>query len=288
MIYLVDCSLYSTSSINDNQSHLNNSSLSKFISPELIVSMNVPENASVDYLQIEKLVMSTLNNNNNNNCSKNIDNDNGNVYLNRFKQDHSNTYRKVQLEPLLSSTQLITNNNDSLKKYTQEDSRQHHSLPSYKRTFHHDNNDNNACSPSSVIQNNNNDDDDLLMIPSTKSFKWTPLNNSIDIDDNTTTTTDINTTDNQIFNNNNNNINMNKPLWNKHLSSNSFNISNNDLSMSMDTFNNTIQTIQYSMDNKDKNNNDDDIFTFGFNMLMTNSENILKKQLKSEDFEIDL
>ncbi|CAH8557050.1 unnamed protein product [Schistosoma bovis] len=293
VIYLVDCSLYSTSSINDNQSHLNNSSLSKFISPELIVSMNIPENASVDYLQIEKLVMSTLNNNNNNDCSKNIDNDNGNVYLNRFKQDHSNTYRKVQLEPLLSSTQLITNNNDNLKKYTQEDSRQRHSLPSYKRTFHHDNNDNNnnntACSPSSVIQNNNNnndDDDDLLMIPSTKSFKWTPLNNSIDIDDNTTT--DINTTDNQIFNNNNNNINMNKPLWNKHLSSNSFNISNNDLSMSMDTFNNTIQTIQYSMDNKDKNNNDDDIFTFGFNMLMTNSENILKKQLKSEDFEIDL
>ncbi|CAI2729360.1 unnamed protein product [Schistosoma spindalis] len=293
VIYLVDCSLYSTSSIKDNPSHLNHSSLSKFISPELIVSMNIPENASVDYIQIEKLVMSTLNTTNNSNNIANVDNGNDNVYLNRFKQDHSNTYRKIQLEPLLSSTQLITNNNGSLKKCIQDDSKQRHSLPSYKRTFHHDDdddNDYNTCPSSSVIQNNNNGDD-LFMIPTTKSFKWTALNNSID------NTTDINTTDNQNFNNshNNNDINMNKPLWNKHLSSNSLNISKNDLSISMNTFNNTIQNIQYSMDNQDKNNtddddddDDDDIISFGFNILMTDNENILKRNLKSEDFEIDL
>ncbi|XP_018649502.1 putative DNA replication licensing factor MCM1 [Schistosoma mansoni] len=208
VIYLVDCSLYSTSSIKPNQSHLNDGSLSKFISPELIVSMNIPENPSVDYLQIEKLVMSTLNNNN----TANIDDDNG--YLNRFKQDPSNTYKKVQLEPLLSSTQLITNNNrnndDSrLKKYTQENSGQRYSLTSYKRTFHHDDDgNNNKCSPVSVTQNND-DVDDLFMIPTTKSFKWTALNHSVDIHNNITT---INTTDNQILNTNID-INMNKPLW---------------------------------------------------------------------------
>ncbi|CAH8543627.1 unnamed protein product [Schistosoma rodhaini] len=276
VIYLVDCSLYSTSSIKPNQSHLNNCSLSKSISPELVVSMNIPENASVDYLQIEKLVMSTLNNNNN---TANIDNDNG--YLNKFKQDPSNTYKKVQLEPLLSSTQLITNNNDGRLK----DSGQRHSMTSYKRTFPHDdnnNNNNNKCSPVSVTQN----DDNLFMIPTTKSFKWTTLNHSVDISNNTTT---INTTDNQILNTNID-MNMNKPLWSKHLSSNSFNISNNDLSMSsIDPSNNTVQNIQCSMDdnNKDKNDNDD-IISFGFNALITDSENILKRPLKIEDFEIDL
>ncbi|CAH8563741.1 unnamed protein product [Heterobilharzia americana] len=55
-------------------------------------------------------------------------------------------------------------------------------------------------------------------IPRLKTFKWTALNESVDEKDN-----------NNNNNNNTNNIIGNKPLWNKHLSSQSLDIFNDSL-----------------------------------------------------------
>ncbi|CAH8506918.1 unnamed protein product [Schistosoma turkestanicum] len=286
VIYLVDCSLYSTSSIKTNQYNSNNYSLSNFISPELIVSMNIPDNASMDYIQIEQLVFSTLNYNNKS-INKDVhSNHDENVYANRFKQNYSNTCKNIHLEPLLSSTQLITNssnnnnNNVESRKSYSENNRQRHNSSISKRIFHPDEKDS-SLSSTVLIQ----DDNDLLTMPPMKSFKWTALDDSVSADDdhiNSTIPTTKTTT--------NINLNMNKPLWSKHLSSNSFDISNgDDLSICIDTLNDTRQNVQLSIDNKyDKSNNDDDIISFGFNMMMKGDENILKRHLKSEDFEIDL
>ncbi|CAH8537799.1 unnamed protein product [Heterobilharzia americana] len=52
IIYLVDCSLYSTSSIRTNEFN-SCITLSNYITPELIVSSNIPENAYFDYTEIE-------------------------------------------------------------------------------------------------------------------------------------------------------------------------------------------------------------------------------------------
>ncbi|KAK4471591.1 hypothetical protein MN116_004589 [Schistosoma mekongi] len=273
VIYLMDCSLYSTSSIKSNQSTSSISSLSNFISPELIVSMNIPDNANDDYVQIEKLVMSTLCTINNNMDCKDDDS-----Y--KFKPWHVDTNKNIQIVPLFSSTQLTTNDNANLKTCTLEDhERQHHyklqrcfqNTSSCKRSYRHDVDDVYSISPH--IQDN---DCDLSTMPTTKSFKWTALDNSVD--KNSFLTTDMHILSSNI------DINMNsKPLWHKHLSSDSLDISNDDLSVPIDVLNDGGRSVQHPVD---IGNND--IISFDANTLIVNGESILKRRLKHEDFEIDL
>ncbi|TNN06188.1 DNA helicase MCM9 [Schistosoma japonicum] len=269
VIYLMDCSLYSTSSIKGNQSTSSSSSLSNFISPELIVSMNIPENANADYMQIEKLVMSTLNTIN---CK---DDDSY-----KLKPCNVDTNKSIQIEPLFSSTQLATNDNAYLKTCTLKDLEpQHHykrqrnlqNISSCKKLYHHDVDDVYSISPR--IQD---DDCDLSAMPTTKSFKWTALDNSVD-------KSSYLTTDMHVLSSN---IDMNmysKPLWHKHLSSDSLDISNDDLSVPIDTLIDGGRSVKHPVE---IGNND--IISFDANMLIVNGENILNRRLKDEDFEIDL
>ncbi|CAH8850447.1 unnamed protein product [Trichobilharzia szidati] len=314
VIYLVDCSLYSTGSIRGDDGHGRGGgntefspsiSLSKCISPELIVSTNIPENASHDYAQIEKLILTTLNSSNNTSSSKSVEHIERVDNLNKLKQfNHHQYHDNIQLEPLLSSTQLVNNNRkkNMLKTNSPGDEEQHHhqqqqrwpqelgqrhsQSANNKRLHQHD------MSCLSVDQEN--DTTSVVMTPSSKKFKWTAVNESVvDISSSNTSNHDDShknyllpsTDDDDDYGNA---ILSGKPLWNKHTSSNSYNISMNKLPISTANLMKTKDGVKCSsIRDNDNNKEQEDIISFGFNMVM-NSESILNRQLNSEDFEIDL
>nr|CAH8850816.1 unnamed protein product [Trichobilharzia regenti] len=316
VIYLVDCSLYSTGSIRGDDGRGGNTeftptiSLSKCISPELIVSTNIPENASHDYAQIEKLILTTLNSSNTN-SGKSVEHikraDNLNL-AKQFNQYHDN----IQLEPLLSSTQLVNNNKkknmlktnspgDEVQQQQQQQQQRWRQDLGQRHNLSANNNHNNKrlhqqdMSSLSVVDQEN-DTIPVVMTSSSKKFKWIAVNESVDISNSSNhdnshkdyllpSTYDDDGHDDEYA------ILSGKPLCHKHTISNSYNIPVNKLPISTAT--NLMKSkdggVKCSsiLDNDDNNNNNEDIISFGFKMVM-NSESILNRQLNSEDFEIDL
>ncbi|VDQ00733.1 unnamed protein product [Trichobilharzia regenti] len=279
VIYLVDCSLYSTGSIRGDDGRGGNTeftptiSLSKCISPELIVSTNIPENASHDYAQIEKLILTTLNSSNTN-SGKSVEHikraDNLNL-AKQFNQYHDN----IQLEPLLSSTQLVNNNKkknmlktnspgDEVQQQQQQQQQRWRQDLGQRHNLSANNNHNNKrlhqqdMSSLSVVDQEN-DTIPVVMTSSSKKFKWIAVNESVDIS------------------NSSNHDNSHKD----YLLPSTYDDDGHD-----DDKDGGVKCSSI-LDNDDNNNNNEDIISFGFKMVM-NSESILNRQLNSEDFEIDL